>query len=213
MGYRPKTKNKFSNFAFPTTFAVDYAKPINDYAISEVTYGTPSYAEKLVPIINSAEKSTAIAPVVTPPISNVTTPDSLNSFIASNAYSNRAAYYQQVQANLGNVKATDINTPSGAFTKQFEEAEALKESHSVSEAVDKAKAESDAKAKEQAAKVLESLQEAKNQADAPSGNKEADTTEKVDVVTPVSKAKSSNAMLYIGVIAVGIVGLMLLKNK
>lgn len=213
MGYKPKQKNKFSNFAFPTPFAVDYARPIYDDTISQVTYNTPSYGSTLAPVIDSAKTSSSVAPVVTPPISAVTTPESLNSFIASNAYSNRAAYYEQVQANLGNVKATDINTDAGAFTKQFEQAEAIKESHTVGDAVDKAKADSDAKAKEEAAKVLASLQEAKNQANAPSGNKQADTTETVDSVTPVAKAKSSNAMLYIGVIAIGIVGLMLLKNK
>lgn len=34
-----------------------------------------------------------------------------------------------------------------------------------------------------------------------------------EATTPVKKGKASNSLLYIGVIAIGIVGLMLLKNK
>ena len=34
-----------------------------------------------------------------------------------------------------------------------------------------------------------------------------------EATTPVRKGKSSNSLLYIGVIAIGIVGLMLLRNK
>jgi hypothetical protein len=214
MGYKPKTKNKFSNFAFPTTYAVDYAKPIYDETISQVTYGNPSYGSTLANVIESAKESG----VSTPAIATVTTPASLDSFIASNAYSNRAAYYDQVQAKLTNTtfKIPDPSGSSNAFLKQFQEKEAEREKALVEAA--RLKAESDAKAKAEADRVAASLDEAKRQADAPSGNKQSPTQEiiapvEVEAVTPVSKAKSSNAMLYIGVIAIGIVGLMLLKNR
>lgn len=35
----------------------------------------------------------------------------------------------------------------------------------------------------------------------------------VEATTPVKKGRASNSLLYIGVIAIGIVGLMLLRNK
>jgi hypothetical protein len=214
MGYRPKTKKKFSNFAFPTTYAVDYAKPIYDETISQVTYGNPSYGDTLATVIDAAKESGVTTPaVVTAPISTVTTPASLDSFIASNAYSNRAAYYGEVQSKLTNTtfKIPDPSGSANAFLQNFQEKEAEREKAIVEAA--RLKAEADAKAKAEADRVAASLQEAKNQADAPSGNKEADLTEKIDVVTPVAKAKTSNAMLYIGVVAIGIVGIMLLRNK
>lgn len=208
MGYRPKRKNKFSNFAFPTTFAVDYAKPIYDETISQVTYGNPSYGSTLANVIESAKESG----VSTPIIADVTNPASLDSFIASNAYSNRAAYYGNVATKLS---IPDPSGSSNAFLKQFQEKEAEREKALIEAA--RLKAESDAKAKAEADRVAMSLEEAKRQADAPSGNKQSTTQEimpvEVEAVTPVAKGKSNNSMLYIGVIAVGIVGLMLLKNK
>lgn len=208
MGYRPKTKKKFSNFAFPTNYAVDYAKPIYDETISQVTYGNPSYGSTLANVIESAKESG----VSTPAIATVTTPASLDSFIASNAYSNRAAYYGSVATKLS---IPDPSGSSNAFLKQFQEKEAEREKALVEAA--RLKAESDAKAKAEADRVSMSLEEAKRQADAPSGNKQSPTQEimpvEVEAVTPVAKAKSSNAMLYVGVIAIGIVGLMLLKNR
>jgi hypothetical protein len=209
MGYRPKRKKKFSNFAFPTTYAVDYAKPIYDETISQVTYGSPSYGDTLANVIDSAKESG----ITTPSIATVTTPASLDSFIASHAYSNRAAYYGGVQSKLTNTtfKIPDPSGYSDAFRKNFEEKEAEREKALVQSAI--LKAESDAKANAEADRVAASLEDAKRQADAPSGNKEADLTEKIDVVTPVAKAKTSNAMLYIGVVAIGIVGIMLLRNK
>jgi hypothetical protein len=208
MGYRPKTKKKFSNFAFPTNYAVDYAKPIYDETISQVTYGNPSYGSTLANVIESAKESG----VSTPAIATVTNPASLDSFIASNAYSNRAAYYGSVATKLS---IPDPSGSSNAFLKQFQEKEAEREKALVEAA--RLKAESDAKAKAEADRVSMSLEEAKRQADAPSGNKQSPTQEimpvEVEAVTPVAKAKSSNAMLYVGVIAIGIVGLMLLKNR
>jgi len=194
MGYKPKTKNKFSNFAFPTRFVVDYAKPIDD--ISQVTYGTPAYTETLSPLINSAKTSTSVAPVVTAPISTVSNAASLDNYISSNAYSNRAAYYEGLSNKIKEtvVESKEVNPFQAGLERQ--EAETM------------AKAKADAE---------ESLRKANADANKPSdkasGNVDIQVQPEVDVVTPVAKAKSSNAMLYIGVIAIGIVGLVLLKNK
>jgi hypothetical protein len=193
------TKNTFSNLAFPTSYKVDYAKPIYDESISPVTYGTPSYATTLETVIDSAK-----AAVVTAPIATVTTPASLDNYIASNAYSNRAAYY-------GNLSSKLKETTSTQGTNEFAQ-------NLNTDLENKAMLEAARKAKEEAAiKAAKDLQEAMNRANAPTGGKESATQEimpvEVEAVTPIAKAKSSNAMLYIGVIAVGIVGLMLLKNR
>lgn len=210
MGYRPKRKNKYSNLVFPTNPIVNTSSFFDleeGNTISSVTYGTPYFGNKLENVIDSAKESgTTASTVVTPPISTVTTTESLDNFIASNAYSNRAATY-------GNIKIAipDPKSASNAFLKQFEEKEAEREKALVEAA--RLKAESDAKAKALADKIAADLQAAKDSANAPSGDKKVEETQVIDVVTPVAKAKSSNAMLYIGVIAVGIVGLMLLKNR
>ena len=208
MGYKPKQKNKLSNFAFPTPFKVDYARPIYDDTISQVTYNTPSYGSTLAPVIDSAKTSSSVAPVVTAPISTVSNPASLDNYISSNAYSNRAAYYE----GLGNkIKETVVQSKE---VNPFQAGLERQEAETMAKSIADAKAISDAKAK---ADAEESLRKAKADANKPSdkasGNVDIQVQPEVDSVTPVAKAKSSNAMLYIGVIAIGIVGLMLLKNK
>lgn len=196
MGYKPKKKDKFSNF-FPTNYKVDYAQPIEDKVISQVTYGTPTYAPKLETVIDAAKAdiSTAPAPVATASIATVTNAQALDGFIASNAYSNRASYYQTLETKL----KESVKTMDNAFQAELDRNEAAK----VAKAAADAKALSDEKAK---AEAKESLKQAALTADLPS-------TKEVEAVTPVAKAKKSNALMYIGVIAIGIVGIMLLRNK
>lgn len=201
------TKNNFSNLAFPSTFIVDYARPIYDESISEVTFGSPAYASTLAPVINAAKTATAVTTpvVVTAPIATVTSPASLDNFISSNAYSNRAAYYEGLASKL---KETTLTQGTNEFAQKLNDD---LENKAITEATKKAQEEA-------AIKAAKDLQEAKNRANAPSDDKESATQEiiipaEVEAITPVAKAKSSNAMLYVGVIAIGIVGLMLLKNK
>lgn len=234
MGYIPKRKNKYSNLVFPTNPIVNTSSFFEDDTISQVTYGNPSYGTTLGNVIDSAKESGITSPaVVTPPISTVTTPESLDNFIASNAYSNRAAYYE------GLLKTTTFREYNNELVKKVlgdidnwnapnNNVEMVKDyaNPSVLEAIKRAKeAEAIRLAEAAAIKAAADLEEAKRKADAASEDKKVYEPEMVadyaqpredmptNIVTSVAKSKSSNALLYVGVIAIGIVGLMLLKNK